>query len=105
MEELLLSAVECTWCCVRQTEMHTAEPLVPEPSPFNVEVVGKLERYKSSGIDQILAEIIQAGSNTLHSEIHELINSCGLRKTCPSSGRSICLCMRVFMCVKGDETD
>jgi hypothetical protein len=33
---------------VRQTEIHTAEPLVPEPSSFEVHIsVEKLERYKS----------------------------------------------------------
>jgi len=33
---------------VRQTEMHTAEPLVPEPSPFEVEIaIDQLKRYKS----------------------------------------------------------
>jgi len=31
--------------------------------------------YKSPGIDQIPAEVIQAGGNTLSSEIHKLINS------------------------------
>jgi hypothetical protein len=39
---------------VRQTEMHTAEPFVPEPSASEVEVaIGKLKRYKSPGVDQI----------------------------------------------------
>jgi hypothetical protein len=47
---------------VRQTEIHTAEPLVPEPSSTEVEIaVEKLKRYKSPGIDQIPAELIQAG--------------------------------------------
>jgi hypothetical protein len=33
---------------VRQTEMHTAEPFVPEPSASEVEVaIGKLKRHKS----------------------------------------------------------
>jgi hypothetical protein len=34
-----------------------------------------LKSYKSPGIDQILAELIQAGGETLWSEIHKLINS------------------------------
>jgi len=34
-----------------------------------------LDKYKSPGIDQIPAELIQAGGNTLYSEIHKLINS------------------------------
>jgi hypothetical protein len=35
--------------------------------------VGKLKRYKSPGIDQISAELIQAGEETLNSEIRKLI--------------------------------
>ena len=46
----------------RQTEIHIAEPLVPEPSAFEVEMaIGKLRRHKSPGIDQIPAELIKAG--------------------------------------------
>jgi hypothetical protein len=60
---------------VRQTEIHTAEPLVPEPSSFEVETaIEKLKRYKSPGIDQIPTKLIQAGGNTSRSEIHKLIN-------------------------------
>jgi hypothetical protein len=36
--------------------------------------IGKLKAYKSSGTEQIPAELIQAGDNTLHSEVHEIIN-------------------------------
>jgi hypothetical protein len=59
---------------VRQTEIHTAEPFVPEPSASEVEVaVVKLKRYRSPGVYQIPAELIEAGGETLHSEIHKLI--------------------------------
>jgi hypothetical protein len=59
---------------VRQTEMHIAEPTVPEPSASEIEVaLLKLKRYKSPGVDQIPAELIQAGEETLRSEIHKLI--------------------------------
>jgi hypothetical protein len=34
----------------------------------------KLKKYKSPGSDQIPAELIQAGGETLQSEIHKLIN-------------------------------
>jgi hypothetical protein len=34
-----------------------------------------LDKYKSPGIDQIPAELIQAGGNTLYFEIHKLVNS------------------------------
>jgi hypothetical protein len=58
---------------VRQTEMHTAEPFVPEPSASDVEVaVGKLKRYRSPGVE-IPAELIQVGGETLRSEMHKLI--------------------------------
>jgi hypothetical protein len=59
---------------VRQTEMHTAEPFLPEPSVSEVEVaIGKLKRYKSPGVDQIPAELAQAGGETLCSKIHKFI--------------------------------
>jgi hypothetical protein len=59
---------------VRQTEMHTAEPFVPEPSTAEIMVVvGRLSRYKSPGIDQIPFELFQAGGETLRSEIRNLI--------------------------------
>jgi hypothetical protein len=59
---------------IRQTEIQTAEPFVPEPSISDIEVaIGKLKSYKSPGGDQIPAELIQAGGETLHSEIHKLI--------------------------------
>jgi hypothetical protein len=38
---------------VRQTEIHTTEPLVPEPSAFEVDMaIEKLKSHKSLGIDQ-----------------------------------------------------
>ena len=48
---------------VGQAETHTAaEPLVPEPSAFEVELaIGKLKSHKSPGIDEIPAELIKAG--------------------------------------------
>jgi hypothetical protein len=49
-------------CDVRQTEMHTAEPFEPEPSASEVEVaVGKLTRYEAPGVEQVPAEMFQAG--------------------------------------------
>jgi hypothetical protein len=41
---------------LRQTEIDTAKPLVPEPRAFEVEMAtGKLNTYKSPGTDQIPA--------------------------------------------------
>jgi hypothetical protein len=58
---------------IRQTEIYTAEPFVPEPSAAEVEVaIRKMKRYKAPGSDQIPAELIQAGGESLHSEIHTL---------------------------------
>jgi hypothetical protein len=54
--------------------MHTAEPFVPKPSASEVEVaIGNFGRYDSPGVDQIPAELIRAGGETLPSEIHKLI--------------------------------
>jgi hypothetical protein len=61
---------------VRQMDIQTAEPLVPEPSLVEVEIaIGNLKSYKSPGTDQIRAELIKAGGETLGSEIHRLICS------------------------------
>ena len=61
---------------VRQTEKHSAEPLVPELSASEVEMATeKLIRHKPPGIDQIPAELIKAGGRTICSEIQKLINS------------------------------
>ena len=60
----------------RQAEIHTVEPLVPDPSAFEVELaIGKLKNKKSPGIDQISAELMKAGDRTICSAIHKLIIS------------------------------
>ena len=47
---------------VGQAEIHTAEPLVPEPSASEVELaIDKLKSYKWPGFDEIPAEPIKAG--------------------------------------------
>jgi hypothetical protein len=61
---------------VRQREIHTVELLVPDSSPFEVEIaITSLKRHKSPGSGQIPTELIQAGGEILRSEIHKLINS------------------------------
>jgi hypothetical protein len=58
---------------VMQTQTHTAEPLVPEPSNSEFEMaIEKLKSHKSPGIDKIPAELIKAVGRTIHSEIHKL---------------------------------
>jgi hypothetical protein len=67
---------------VRQTEIHTAEPQVLEPSAFEFEMaIEGLNRRKSPSIDQIPAEVITAGS--IHSEIQKLINSVWIKEQLP----------------------
>jgi hypothetical protein len=56
---------------IRQMAMCMVELLVPEPRLVKVEIaIGKLKGYKSPGTNQILAKFIQAGGETLHSEIY-----------------------------------
>jgi hypothetical protein len=88
---------------VRQTEMHTAETFVPEPSSSEVEVaIGKLKRYISSGVDQIPAELIQAGEGTLRSEIHKLIKLIWNKEEFPHQLKGSTV---VPIHKKGDKTD
>jgi hypothetical protein len=71
----------CYWMYMGLTaldkqEIHTAEPLVPELSVFDVQLaIEKVKSHKSPGIDQIPAELIKAGGRTICYEIHKLINS------------------------------
>ena len=51
---------------IRHTEIHTAQPLVPEPSAFEFELaIENLKSHKLPGIDQIPAE-----DRTICIEIH-----------------------------------
>jgi hypothetical protein len=59
---------------VKKIELCTAEPLLPDHCPFEVGIaIVKLKKYKLPGIDQILAEHIQAGDETLLTSINEFI--------------------------------
>jgi len=67
-----------------QAEIHTAEPLVPEPSVSEVELaIDKLKSQKSPGIDQIPAELIKAGGRTICLAIHNLITSIWKKEKLP----------------------
>jgi hypothetical protein len=60
----------------KQMDIHTAEPLVPEPSLVEVEIAtDNLKSYKSPCTDKIPTEMIKAGGETLCSEMHKLICS------------------------------
>ena len=57
---------------VGQAEIHTAEPLVPDPSTSEFELaIDKLKSHKSPGTDQIPAECIKAGGSTNCLEINK----------------------------------
>jgi hypothetical protein len=57
-------------------DIHTTEPLVSELNLVEVEIpIGKLNIYKSPGTGQIPTELIRAGRETLHSEMHKLLRS------------------------------
>jgi len=59
---------------VRQAEIHTAEPLVSEPSALELELpIEKIKSHKSPGIEQIPSELIKAGGRIIHGAIHKLI--------------------------------
>jgi hypothetical protein len=74
---------------VRQTEIQTAEPLVPDPSAFEFQMATeKLKRHKPPGIDQIPAAVITAGGRKFRSEINKLIHSFGIMGNCMRSGKN-----------------
>ena len=74
---------------VKQTEIHTAEPLVPEPSASEVElVIEKLKSHKSPDIDQIPGELVKVECKTISCQIHKLIIYIGNKMSCLTSGRS-----------------
>jgi hypothetical protein len=59
---------------VRQAEIHTAEPLVPESCALEFELaIEKLKSNKSPGNDQIPAELIKAGGRKIRCAIPKLI--------------------------------
>jgi hypothetical protein len=83
---------------------NTSQPIVHDPSPFEFEItISDLKKYKLPSSDQILAELTQAGGETLLlSEIHKLINSiCNKEELHDQWMESIIL----QSYKKGDETD
>jgi len=86
----------------RLTYIHTSEPLVPEPSAFDIEMATeKLKKHKSQGTDKIPAELIKAGDRTICSEIHKLINSIWNKEELPEEWKESII---VSNYKKGDKT-
>ena len=87
---------------VRQTEIHTTEPLVPEPSAFEVEMAFEmLKGHQSPGTDQIPADLIKAVGRTIHFEIRELVNSIWDKEELPEKWMELII---VPIYKKGDKT-
>ena len=88
---------------VRQTETHATEPLVPEPSATEVElVIEKLKNHKSPGVDQLPSELINAEGKIFRCEIHKLIISIWNKEELPEEGKESII---VPIYKKGDKTD
>ena len=87
---------------VRQAEIPTAEPLVPEQSVFEVEMaIEKLKRHKSPSIDQIPTELINAEFITFLSVIHKLTSSVWNKEELPEEWKESII---VPIYKKGDKT-
>ena len=88
---------------VGQAEIHTAEPLVPEPSAAEVELaIDKVKSHKWPGIDQIPAELIKAEYRTICLEIHKLITSIWKKEKLPEEWKELII---IPIHKKGDKTD
>ena len=81
----------------------TTEPLVPEPSAFEVELaIEKLKSHRSPGIDQIPAELIKVGGRAIRCEIHKLIIAIWNKEELPEEWKKSIM---VPIYKKGDKTD
>jgi hypothetical protein len=88
---------------VRHTEIHTAEPLVPELIVSEFEMaVEKVKTNKSPGTDNIPAELMKAGGRTIRSEIHKLINSIWYKEELPEEWKKSII---IPIYKEGDKTD
>jgi hypothetical protein len=88
---------------VGQAEIHTAEPLVPEPSASEVELaMEKLKSHKSPSTDQIPAELIKTGGRTICLEIQKHITSNWKKEELPAEWKESII---VPIHKKGHKTD
>ena len=87
---------------IKHTDIHTTEPVMPEPSAFEVELATeKLKSHKSPGTDQIPAELIKAGGRAIHHEIHKLMVSIWNKEELPEEWKEPII---VPICNKVDKT-
>jgi len=80
---------------VRQTEIYSAETLVPQPSAFEVEMaIEKLKRHKSPGIDQIPAKLFQQGVEQFALKSISLLIRFGIGGIASGlEGVDLCICL------------
>jgi len=87
---------------VKQREIQTAEPLVSEPTAFEVEMaIEELQRHKSS-TDQSPEDLIKARDRTIRSEINKLTNSIWNKVELPDEWKESII---VTVYKKDDKTD
>ena len=60
------------WMCIKITTWEKLKYRLPNLLEFEI-AIEKLKKYKSPGIDQIPAELIQDGGNSLLTEIYKLV--------------------------------
>ena len=83
--------------------MHTAKPLVPEPSASKFELaIEKLKSHMSPGVVQIPAELIKARGWTICYEIHKLVVSIWNKEELPEEWKESIV---VPIYKKHDKTD
>ncbi|KAJ4433289.1 hypothetical protein ANN_15548 [Periplaneta americana] len=86
-----------------EIEIQTAEPFIPEPTLSEVEIaIENLKKYKSPGIDQIPAELIQEGGSALYSEIYKLVLAIWEKEIVPEKWKESII-VPIFK--KGDKTN
>jgi hypothetical protein len=85
---------------VKQTEIHIAKPLVPNPNPFEVEA--DTARHNTPGSHEVPAELIQAGGEALWSVIHTFVNSIRNKEELPVKCEES---ISVAIYKKGNKTD
>ncbi|KAJ4446470.1 hypothetical protein ANN_13166 [Periplaneta americana] len=86
-----------------ETEIQTAGPFIPEPTLSEVEIaIENQKNYKSPGIDQIPAELIQEGESALSNEIYKLVLAILEKEIVPEQWKESII-VPIFK--KGDKTN
>ena len=86
-----------------EIQIQTAEPLIPESTLLEVDIaIEKLKEYKSPGIEQIPAQLIQDGGNSLLTEIYKLVLAIWKKEMLPEQWKEFII---VPMYKKGEKTN